>query len=116
MGLVDGVGRGRTAPIPPSSRQTSLEEEERELREPLAKPDLTKDVRVINDLLDDLSRLDSHDKLSLRGLNNNDTARPGLIKQTSLISTGSSRGSAHDSLILDNQGNEKVLGIGTDIP
>ena len=24
--LVDGVGRGRTAPIPPSSRQTSTEE------------------------------------------------------------------------------------------
>ena len=65
-------------------------------------------LQVINDLLDDLSRLDSCEKLALRGLNNNQSSRAGLTKQSSVMSGGSSRGSHHDSLLIDNQQTEKV--------
>eukprot|EP00090_Calanus_glacialis_P047484 TRINITY_DN9891_c0_g1_i3.p1 TRINITY_DN9891_c0_g1~~TRINITY_DN9891_c0_g1_i3.p1 ORF type:complete len:941 (-),score=180.38 TRINITY_DN9891_c0_g1_i3:210-3032(-) len=121
--LVDGVGRGRTAPIPPSSRQTSMEDEE---REPL-QPDLTnKDVKVINDLIEDLTKLDSREKIPLGRLHNNNNERHSalihsghhgrsvLAKRSSLLS-GSSRGSLPDSVILETQ-NDRVLSLGTDIP
>ena len=62
--------------------------------------------QVINDLLEDLTRLDSSsERLALRGLNNNDTsaARGKLTKQSSVLSGGSSRGSGPDSLLLETQ-------------
>jgi len=123
--LVDGVGvgRGRTAPIPPSSRQTSMEDEE---REPL-QPDLTnKDVKVINDLIEDLTKLDSREKIPLGRLHNNNNERHSalihsshqgrgvLAKRSSLLS-GSSRGSLPDSVILETQ-NDRVLSLGTELP
>jgi hypothetical protein len=58
---------------------------------------------VINDLLEDLTRLDSSERLALRGLNNNDTARGKLTKQSSVLSGASSRGSGPDSLLLETQ-------------
>jgi hypothetical protein len=71
-------------------------------------------LQVINDLLEDLTRLDSSERLALRGLdssermalrglNNNDTARGKLTKQSSVLSGGSSRGSGPDSLLLETQ-------------
>ena len=62
---------------------------------------------MINDLLNDLTRLDSCEKLALRGLNNNEARRSGLQKQSSLMSTGSTR-SAPDSVYIDNQAQDRV--------
>lgn len=61
---------------------------------------------MINDLLDDLTRLDTGDKIAMRGLNNNDSGRSVLRKQNSLMSAGSSRGSGPE--LMDNQGVDRV--------
>ena len=78
-----------------------FQDEERELLQ----PDLnSKDVRVINDLIEDLTRLETREKIPLGRLNNNnnrDRARAQVLtKQTSLVS-GSSRGSAPESVIIE---------------
>ena len=78
-----------------------FQDEERELLQ----PDLnSKDVRVINDLIEDLTRLETREKIPLGRLNNNnnrDRARAQVLtKQTSLVS-GSSRGSGPESVIIE---------------
>ena len=88
----------------PSHSLTSpcyFQDEERELLQ----PDLnSKDVRVINDLIEDLTRLETREKIPLGRMNNNnnrDRARAQVLtKQTSLVS-GSSRGSAPESVIIE---------------
>ena len=85
-----------------------FQDEERELLQ----PDLnSKDVRVINDLIEDLTRLETREKIPLSRLNNNNNRdRTGrtqpLTKQTSLVS-GSSRGSGPESVIIETH-NDKV--------
>ena len=85
-----------------------FQDEERDLLQ----PDLnSKDVRVINDLIEDLTRLETRDKIPLARLNNNNNRdRAGrtqvLTKQTSLVS-GSSRGSGPESVIIETH-NDKV--------
>jgi len=123
--VLDGVGgRGRTAPIPPpSSRQTSMEDEERELLQPEHN---NRDVKVINDLIDDLTRLETRERIPLghmmsRVHNNNNDRTQGhersnanmLTKQSSLLSSGS-RGSGHESVIIDAH-SERVLSLGAEI-
>ena len=93
-----------------------------EEREPL-QPDLTnKDVKVINDLIEDLTKLDSREKIPLGRLHNNNNERHSalihsggqsrglgslpLTKRSSLLSS-SSRGSVPDSVILETQ-NDRV--------
>ena len=73
-----------------------------------------KDVKVINDLIDDLTRLECRDKagipLVMTRLHNNNTetrlSRP-VAKQTSLMSSGS-RGSAPESVIIDTHSDSRV--------
>ena len=84
-----------------------FQDEERELLQ----PDLnSKDVRVINDLIEDLTRLETREKIPLGRLNNNNNRDRGraqvLTKQTSLVS-GSSRGSGPESVIIETH-NDKV--------
>ena len=74
-----------------------------------------KDVKVINDLIDDLTRLEGRERIPLghvmtRVHNNNN--RPGpraniLSKQSSLLSSGS-RGSGHESVIIDSHSDSRV--------
>ena len=75
-----------------------------------------RDVKVINDLIDDLTRLETRDReriplghMMSRAVLNNNNDRPGhdsratanmLTKQSSLLSSGS-RGSAPESVIID---------------
>ena len=93
---------------PPLTSPSYFQDEERELLQ----PDLnSKDVRVINDLIEDLTRLETREKIPLGRLNNNNNpertsrAQP-LTKQTSLVS-GSSRGSGPESVIIETH-NDKV--------
>ena len=78
-----------------------FQDEERELLQ----PDLnSKDVRVINDLIEDLTRLEHREKIPLGRLHNNNKERSSqairVTKQTSLVS-GSSRGSMPESVIIE---------------
>ena len=74
-----------------------------------------RDVKVINDLIDDLTRLETRDReriplghMMSRAVHNNNNDRTGhdrstanmLTKQSSLLSSGS-RGSAPESVIID---------------
>lgn len=72
-----------------------------------------RDVKVINDLIDDLTRLETRERIPLghmmsRVHNNNNDRTQGhersnanmLTKQSSLLSSGS-RGSGHESVIID---------------
>ena len=91
-----------------STLPSYFQDEERELLQ----PDLnSKDVRVINDLIEDLTRLETREKIPLARLNNNNNRDRAsraqvLTKQTSLVS-GSSRGSGPESVIIETL-NDKV--------
>ena len=92
-----------------------LQDEERELLQP---DHNNKDVKVINDLIDDLTRLECRDKAAgvtpmvMTRLHNNkmetriQSSRP-VTKQTTLMSSGS-RGSAPDSVIIDTHSDSRV--------
>ena len=78
-----------------------------EEREPLSltSEHNNKDVKVINDLIDDLTRLEGRERIPLghvmtRVHNNNNRATNILTKQSSLLSSGS-RGSGPESVIID---------------
>ena len=97
-----------------------LQDEERELLPPEHN---SKEVKVINDLLEDLTKLDRRqdpgERIPLaavlgttyRAHNNNSgvagVARLGLSKQSSLLSSGS-RGSGHESVIIDSHSDSRV--------
>lgn len=66
---------------------------------------------MINDLIDDLTRLEGRERIPLghvmtRVHNNNNRANI-LSKQSSLLSSGS-RGSGHESVIIDSHSDSRV--------
>ena len=88
-----------------------------EEREPLAPDHNNKDVKVINDLIDDLTRLEGRERIPLvmTRVTHNNNNRPGpganiLSKQSSLLSSGS-RGSGHESVIIDSHSDSRVSSI-----
>ena len=103
--LVDAYGRGRTAPARHhnSSRQSSQEEEQHvDERDPLT----TKDVKVINDLINDLTKLDSSEKILLQGVGNNNelpNATTATVASPANNKRRASDGSLPESIVIDPQ-------------
>ena len=89
----------------------------------MLQPEHNKDVKVINDLIDDLTRLETRDReriplgqLMTRVHNNNNERghSHSLTKQSSLLSSGS-RGSAPESVIIDTHTERVSIGLDINI-